>query len=238
MKKYVLLSMVSREKVINKFYQEKILSLFYKYYPNLFPQVANFCEPINQPISTVEEALKYWGGEPGLYRRKNTIVGSWYISTDGYHIFSPTIEYNWNKKIDWFILFKKLIDISKSYFGYVHVFTDQEIEPAAIGSAIGCFLRGTPSGPLKKNGIPQLAWANYFGEEYVKELDLLLIKQHGFEINPLGEGYVFNITDKIEDVITNYDHFHARRQELKSLFRPGLFQNYACYEHESKPIIP
>ena len=229
--------MVSREKLTKETYGKNILSLFYQKYFNLFPQMANFCEPVNQPILTIEEALKYWEGRPGLYRRKNKVVGSWYISEDFDNVGYLTFEYNWNKNVNWFHLFKDLIMESKSYFGYIHVFTDREIEPSGAGSAICCFLRGTPSWALRENGIPQLAWANYFGEEYVKELDLSLLQHHGFQVSPLGEGYVFNVTDQLEDVITQYDHFNTRRQVLKSLFRPGLFQNYARYEHESKSIV-
>jgi hypothetical protein len=125
-----------------------------------------------------------------------------------------------------------IVTLSKAYFGYVHVFTENEMEAAAMGSAISVFLNGTPSIYLKK-GIPNLGWGHYFGEEYVKELDLPLLKKQGFTVNPLGEGYVFNLTDQLSDVITNYPYFNERRQLLKSLFRPGLFQNYAKYEHES-----
>lgn len=53
------------------------------------------------------------------------------------------------------------------------------------------------------------------------------------EIEPLGDGCVFNLTDHLSDVIDDYETFNERRLEIKSLFRPGLFQNYAKYEHES-----
>lgn len=231
-KKYVLISLVSRQKITQDFYGRNILSLFYEHYPSLSPQFANFYEPVNHPIPTLEQALEYWEGDPGLYRRKNSIVGNWYIATDGDGIFSPIFEYNWNTKINWFYIFQQLVTLSKAYFGYVHVFTENEIEGAAAGSSISCFLRGTPSMYLKK-GIPQLGWGHYFGEEYVKELDIPLLKKHGFSVEPLGEGYVFNLTNQLSDVITNYEYFNERRILLKSLFRPDLFQNYAKYQHES-----
>lgn len=231
-KKYVLISLVTREKMTKEPYGRDILSLFYDQYPNLAPQAANFYEPINKPISIIEAALEYWEGDPGLYRRKNTVSGWWYIGTDGDGIAYMSFEYNWNKNIDWFQLFQQLSFLSKAYFGYVHVFTENEIKPAGAGSAVDCFLRGTPSMYLKK-GIPQLGWGHYFGEEYVKELNIPLMKEHGFKIEPLGEGYVFNLTDNLSDVIDNYEHFNERRMLLKSLFRPGLFQNYAKFEHES-----
>jgi len=231
-KKYILISLVTKEKLIKEPYGRDILSLFYKQYTELFPQFGSFYEPINKPITTVETALEYWEGDPALYRRRSSVAGDWFISTDRNKVGWLNFQYNWKQQIDWFGIFQKLAVLSKSYFGYVHVFTDYEIEAAAIGSSIYAFTNGTASISLKK-GIPQLGWGHYFGEEYVKELDIPLIKKHGFAIEPLGDGYVFHITDQLSDVITKYPYFDERRKLLKSLFRPGLFQNYAKYEHES-----
>ncbi|MGN6671302.1 MAG: hypothetical protein ACTHJ4_07180 [Candidatus Nucleicultricaceae bacterium] len=231
-KKYVLISLVTRDKISKEPSGRQILSLFYEKYPLLAPQTANFYEPVNNPVADSETALEYWEGDPGLYRRKNTVSGSWYIKTDGYGKGIMIFEYNWNNKIDWFQLFQELVTRSKAYFGYVHVFTENEREGAGLGSAVDLFLNGVSSMHLKK-GIPQLGWGHYFGEEYVKELDLLLLKEHGLKIEPLGNGYVFNLTDHLSDVIDDYESFNERRKLIKSLFRPGLFQNYAKYEHES-----
>jgi hypothetical protein len=231
-KKYVLLSLVTRKKLTKDPYGRKVLSLFYEGYPMLAPQTANFYEPINQPVPDVEAALEYWENEEFLFRRRNSITGWGNIGPDRIHVNCIFLEYNWSTKIDWFDFFKELVEVTESYFGYVHVFTDREIEPAGAGSAIDCFLGGTPGVHLKK-GIPQLGWGHYFGEEYVKELNVPLIKKLGFSIEPLGEGYVFHLTDQLSDVITDYDYFNDRRQLLKSLFRPELFQNYARYAHLS-----
>lgn len=227
-KKYVLISLVSREEMVKEPYGRDVLSLFYEHYPNLAPQFANYYEPVNKPTSTVEEGLEYWECDPGLYRRRISVIGSWYISSDRDSIPFLTFEYNWNEKVDWFQLFQQLVTITKSYYGYVHVFTDNEIEPAYIGSPVYSFLRGTASIYLKK-GIPNLGWGNYFGEEYIKELDLPLIRKHGFHIEPLGEGYVLNVTEHLSDVITNYESFKERRSLLKSLFQPGIFQEYTIH---------
>ena len=231
-KNYILISLVTHTKPNRESYGRNILNLFYEHYPLLAPQFANYYEPVNIPISNVQQALKYWEGEPGLYRRKNTVRGEWYISEDGDKIFCPSFRYNWNSTIDWFKLLKQLGIISNAYYAYIHVVTNNEREGSGLGSAVHLFLNGVTGYYLKK-GIPQLGWGHYFGEEYVKELDIPLIKQHGFNIEPLGEGYVFNLTDQLSDVITNYDYFNERRTLLKSLFRPSLFQNYAKYEHES-----
>jgi hypothetical protein len=227
-KKYVLLSLVTRTKLTKEPYGRRILSLFYNHYPLLAPQYANFYEPINKPINTIDEALGYWEDEEFLCRRKNSIVGSWYITEDISRIGWMTFEYNWSPQVDWFKLFNELVSITEAYFGYVHVFTNNEIEPAGAGSAIGCFISGTPSVHLKK-GIPNLGWGHYFGEEYVKEIDVPLLQKHGFDVQKFGEGYLFHITDNLSDVIDDYERFNERRKLLKSLFRPDLFQKYERY---------
>ena len=227
-KKYVLLSLVTRKELPKEPYGRKILSLFYDIYPLLAPQYANYYEPVNNQVNSAAEALEYWGYDPFLCRRKNTIVGSWYISEDMNKITWVNLEYNWSPKVDWFKFFKELISATSVYFGYVHVFTEREIEPAAVGSAIGSFTRGTPAIQLKK-GIPNLGWGNYFGQEYVKEIDVSLLKKHGFDVQKLGEGYVFHITENLSDVIDSYVSFDERRKLLKSLFRPDLFQKYERY---------
>lgn len=227
-KKYVLLSLVTRKKLTKEPYGRNVLALFYDYYPMLVPQYANFYEPINKPIVTVDEALDYWEDETFLWRRKNSIVGWGNIGPDRIDVNCIKFEYNWSFQIDWFKLFQELVALTEAYFGYIHVFTENEIEPAAVGSAIGAFTRGVVGWHLKK-GIPSLGWAHYFGEEYVKEIDIPLLQKHGFDVQKLGEGYLFHITDNLSDVINDYDHFNERRKLLKSLFRPDLFQKYERY---------
>lgn len=235
-KRYILISLITREKLIGL--GKGILSLFYEKYPLLAPQYASYVEPINKPIPTIKDALEYWDINRVYYRRKNSTQGWWSIGESDVSLSRLKFEYNWNQDIDWFILFQQLVELSKAYFGYVHVFTDNEIEPAGMGSAISLFLHGTASFHLKK-GIPQLGWGNYFGEEYVKEIDVNLLKKHGFEIQPLGEGYVFNITPQISDVITDYETFDNRRTLLKSLFRPDLFRKYSPYaeDDDENPLM-
>lgn len=227
-KKYVLLSLVTHKKLTKEPYGRRLLSLFYDHYPLLVPQYANFYEPINKPINTVDEALVYWEDETFLCRRRNSVAGWGHVSEDISKIGRIKLEYDWNPKIDWFYLFQELITITEAYFGYVHVFTKNEIEPAAVGSAIGGFMMGMAGFHLKK-GIPNLGWGHYFGEEYVKEIDAALLQKHGFDVQQFGEGYLFHITDKLSDVIDDYEHFNERRKELKSLFRPDLFQKYERY---------
>ncbi len=227
-KKYILISLVTHEKLLKEHMGKDLLSFFYDKYPLLAPQYANFYEPINKPISNVEEALSFWEGEMFLGRRRDKIRGAWHHSKDISQAGCLSFEYNWNSHTNWFELFQQLAVITKAYFGYVHVFSGKEIEPSAVGSAIFGFLHGVAGFHLKK-GIPNLGWANYFGEEYVKEIDVPLLQKNGFNIQKLGDGYVFNVTENLSDVINNYDEFDERRKALKSLFRPELFQKYEPY---------
>ncbi len=227
-RKYILLSMVTRSELTKVPMGKNILKLFYDKYPSLAPEYANYYEPINKSINTTDEALVYWEDERFLARRRHQISGTWHHSKDIIKVGCIDFEYNWNRKINWHTLFSELIIISNAYYGYAHVFTENEIVPAGAGSAISCFLRGTPGIHLKK-GVPNLGWANYFGEEYVKEIDVPLLQKNGFNIQKLGDGYVFNVTANLSDVIDNYDEFDERRKVLKSLFHPELFQKYEPY---------
>ena len=222
----VLISLVSREPISEET-GRLILDLFYNHYPMLTPQYADYVEPINEPIPTVEEALKYWEGE-GFYTRRSSLKGFSHPGTDIEKISHYKFKYTWHKKVEWFQLFKELINLSHAYFGYVHLTTERESEAAEIGSAVDCFLGGTRGMYLKK-GIPQLGWGTYFGEEYIKELDVPLLEKHGVSVEPWGQGYIFTVTDSIADVINDYDAFHVRRKEVKKLFRPDLFQKYDRY---------
>lgn len=230
-KKYILISLIIDGKM-TKNYGRTLLSFFYNNYLNLAPQFANFYEPVNKIVSSVEEAIMFWEDQEFLCRRKTKVKGYWGIGTDRSEIAYHHFNYTWNKSIDWYNLLQDLIKLSKAYFGYVHVFTDNEIIGAYLGSPASVFQHGPASFHLKK-GIPQLGWGNYFGEEYVKEIDVDLLKKNGFEIKPLGEGYVFNVTPQLSDVINNYEEFDARRTLLKTLFRPGLFQKYSHIDEDA-----
>lgn len=233
-RKYVLISIISKTSQISTENKKNLLSLFYNEYQILAPNFANFCEPINQPISSVETALPFLGDKPSLFKRKSKILGIWDIAHDIDNKLGFIFKYQWNNQINWLSLFTKLINFTDTHFAYMHVFTEKELEPAGLGSAISCFTGGTPAWALRKNGIPQLAWANYWGKEYTQELTDSIKQELSPYIQPLDQGHIFHLTENIEDIINNYEFFDQRRQHIKRMFRPGLFQNYARYEHESK----
>jgi hypothetical protein len=50
------------------------------------------------------------------------------------------------------------------------------------------------------------------------------LRAHGFAVEAVPRGKLFTVTDDLFDVVNDFATFSRRRAELKSLFRPGLFQ--------------
>lgn len=85
------------------------------------------------------------------------------------------------------------------------------------------FMSG-PSQPEMRYGLTNLGWANVFSEEYAAEVDEDRLRAHGFAVEAVPRGKLFTVTDNLFDVVNDFATFSRRRAELKSLFRPGLFQ--------------
>lgn len=73
------------------------------------------------------------------------------------------------------------------------------------------------------SGFTNLGWATFFGAKFVHEVDAAAISAAGFPIEKIGEGYLVQVTEDINDVVNDFAMFSDRRAELKSLFRDDLF---------------
>lgn len=73
------------------------------------------------------------------------------------------------------------------------------------------------------SGLTNLGWASFFGGEFGAEVDEAKISAAGFPVRKVGDGYLVQVTENINDVINDFALFSKRRAELKSLFRDGLF---------------
>ena len=63
----------------------------------------------------------------------------------------------------------------------------------------------------------------FYGDKFAKEVDEKSIAAAGFPIQKIGNGYLVQVTENINDVVNDFPMFSKRRAELKSLFRDGLF---------------
>lgn len=91
-----------------------------------------------------------------------------------------------------------------------------------LGGSLYCEFR---AGELNSfvSGLTNLGWASWFGGEYAKEINEETISAAGFPIQKIGDGYLVQVTENINDVVDDFRMFSNRRAELKSLFRDGLF---------------
>ena len=203
---------------------ERYLKVFFDEFPGLKPQTVNYTEPINKPVETIEDALEYWGQLTFYWRRKNAPRTYGSVSESGnFGSDGVRLKCDWKSTIDWFSLFKRLVETTNSNAAYLHLFCDHELQPVTFGSPNHDFRLGA-AGAALRNGIPGIGWANYFGSDYAKEVDPALLRKNGFEVEPFENGYIFKVSPDITDVKTDYEAFDKRRQLLRSLFRQEVFQ--------------
>lgn len=103
---------------------------------------------------------------------------------------------------------------------------DEEITDKAWSQfSSGIFHSEFRAGELNSlvSGLTNLGWASFFGGKLASEVDVDAISTAGFPIQKIGEGYLIQVTDDINDLLNDFAMFSERRAELKSLFREGLF---------------
>ena len=78
-------------------------------------------------------------------------------------------------------------------------------------------------GGLAKPDLPSMGWAMAYGTTYAAEVDVARIREGGFPVDEFDGVTIVRVTDKLSDVVDDFEYFSRRRAQLKSLFRPGLF---------------
>jgi hypothetical protein len=217
--------------------------------PKLVPQYADNVDPIKRAFADIADCEQIWAPEvvidgplgrvrtPWTFRWKR--IKSIRCRGDMYHTIRDTrerLQPGWlrlcadmDKRIDWLDLFKRLCVIATPTFATLHLFTAPELVVGAFGTGemeeLGQddFVTGPPAASLEKRGIPNLAWATFFGQEYVKEIDARLLLSKHFDLERMKDGYLLVLTDNISDVDERFDEFCELRKLAKSCFRDKLF---------------
>jgi hypothetical protein len=231
MKRFIKISFLTNEKLEKANYGRSLLALFFNEFPDLVPEYASFTDPVNNSIPTVDDALKYWTDMSMLQfigRRRSTVKGSFYAGYDKDKIGDIDLEYTWNKKIDWFDVFKKVQACVKAYFGYLHFFTQEEddLRTDRDGSAYLSFYNGAIGWKVEEKGIPDLGWATYFGKKYQEDIPISQIQKEGAIVTPQNDGHIIQLTDNIFDIHKDFKSFDEKRDRVKSHFPKGFFQEY------------
>lgn len=159
------------------------------------------------------------------WRRKKTVKSSGYVRPRIYNHAgklvpgSVSISAPWNSRTDWRMLFSELVRIFPPQIGTLHLFTSCELGRRGAWSSfeIGSF------GASRAPELHNLAWATYFGDEFSEEGDRNAMKRAGFIVDEYANGYLVQVTANLEDVDRSFDLFSAKRAELKTLYRHGLF---------------
>jgi len=149
----------------------------------------------------------------------------------------------YKKGLDWLGLFRNWCEIASPFAAILHPFIlddglkgkpksvmEYSNEEDFLEQAWSRFLHGSlytqfRFGELNslRSGLTNLGWASWFGDEFADEVDEPAISAAGFPVSKIGNGYLVQVTNQMEDVKGNFPLFSKRRAELKSLFRPGLF---------------
>jgi len=148
--------------------------------------------------------------EHGFTNRKNDKISSalWY-------------ECRWAKYINFEHLFKNWVELSSPEIGMLHVFTEPELHWQDYAADMS-FRVGTLGGAAEL-GIPNMGWAMAYGKGYAAEVDAARIRAAGFPVDEQGGVTVVRVTEKLSDVVDDFDRFSRRRAKLKALFRPDMF---------------
>ena len=113
--------------------------------------------------------------------------------------------------------------IFEASFGMLHLFTEPELGPAKFKSPENKFRLGPVGRVLQEDGIPNLAWATYFGDNLANEVDVQALQNMGVAVEGIANGYLIQTTNDLFDVEKNYSEFEKARSEIKSTFKEEVF---------------
>lgn len=152
-------------------------------------------------------------------------------------------ESQFKKEIDWRSIFSTWCSVLTPYGAILHPAIDLEqpvrnrrdvreytLDDEISQNAWSLFSTGTFHCEFRAGevnslvaGLTNLGWASFLGGEHAHEVDEAAISAAGFPVQRIGDGYLVQVTDDINDVTNDFTLFSKRRAELKSLFRDGLF---------------
>ncbi|RRU13845.1 hypothetical protein [Stenotrophomonas sp. 278] len=131
-----------------------------------------------------------------------------------------SITAEWNRRFDWYGLFNELVDKFPPQLAMLHLFTDAErsSDESSVYFEAGSF--GALADPQPIN----LAWANYYGDEFAQEGARSAMKESGFDVSERDGGYLVKVTGELSDLERDIEKFWERRRALRQHFRPGFFE--------------
>lgn len=246
MKNYILLSLNTNVDTSKWQYGQSMLTLMENTDERLTPQfISDNADRVNIAYENVAFCEKHWTAKGQLLgdnggwtdfplqfaiKRKSAVRYTGRV--DHTERVGPRLElmagsvkfqFQPNKKIAWLELLRQYCDLFEPKFAMLHLFTEPELKRCNAISPEGSFRRGPVSRTLAKSGIPNLAWATYFGSEYAEEVDEQKLTSQGFLVEKIGNGYLVVMTENIFDIENDFNKFSETRNLAKQQFKDGMF---------------
>lgn len=157
-----------------------------------------------------------------------------------------TLQHNYVAGVGWQELFRRLVELFKPAHANLHIFTERELALAGEGrfafrapiAGEGSFTAwksrlGDWRGPdpweiaerRQYRFLPELAWGNYLGNEFSGRFDRSLLLESSSGPAELNKGILFQVTEKLSDVIDRPSFFEGERARLRTVFADGFFRS-------------
>jgi len=210
----------------------------------LLPQFVNWHEPVNVALDSNDTWIRFWELN-ALWRRRHSVQSGGTI----WHRSDPTgdttlsLDFRWDRSVDWWGLFGKLCEISCPAYGMVHLFTAEErktldyqvFDGPVVGefaftcrvAADGNFVRPDSWDMAARRSyrfLPELSWGNYFGPEFGGRYDRAELGWHVLHEPVIPEAAMFRLTSEIGDVIDGPQAFGLTRSRARTAFAEGTFR--------------
>lgn len=228
----------------------RMLANWLKKYPQLLPEKLFWYEGKNStyPVEGVHtfvpgvvtkwskgQFMPFWtlGGQFHSTRRsKPKSTGFFSFSDlDRQKSSKMMLEISYDPKMDWRQIFLDLSDWFEADFGWLHLWTDHEVEMMRKGKSEGWGtlftgtyhvdrLRGFPSG-----GMPHLGWLNLYRGAFLPVMGKNLPKVPEAHRSEREGAILVQLSERLDDLITDYDRVEATRQEIKTIIGREYFES-------------
>lgn len=125
----------------------------------------------------------------------------------------------YHKAIEWEKLFLGICDILGSNTALLHYFGQFEKRWSLVGGVNFLNISHHFLVPAKYVQEQRKGFAYYIEEDLIQK-----IRDHGFSIDKLNDGYLIKVTENLQDMIDDFESFAKRRNILRSLFPKGVIK--------------
>lgn len=188
------------------------------------------------------------------WRRTGAISGRGQVrfrpDTDMIGANELTLEFNYSPKIDWYLLFKRMVAIFAPSYAMLHLFSDADRSRPYSTYDGPCRYDGPIAGEWQfttwqtgmgnwrkpdwfdKKGrrtyrfLPELSWANHLGREFDGQYDPARLAGEVAELETSSAGVAFKLTDALSDVAMERDAFRGSRDAARAAFAPEFFRAF------------